>query len=139
MYNKSQIEDRLYGKSGAQDAVANLYQDNGYLFSRISAQENRNKGAVDLIITINEGKQFKFNDVIVEIDGIITKEPVNEIGIHKGDLFSKAKIIQAVRALIATGKYDPEKINPTPIPNETTGEFDTVDLIFELTKSSKTK
>jgi hypothetical protein len=139
LYNKSLIEDRLNGSSGAQDAVSNLYQDNGYLFSRISVQENQNKEAVDLIITINEGKQFKFNDVIVKIDGIITKDPLNEIGIHKGDLFSKAKIIQAIKALAATGKFDPEKINPKPFPNVTTEEFDNVDLLFELTKISNKK
>ena len=139
VYNKSLIDDRLNGSSGAQDAVANLYQDNGYLFSRISGQENQNKEAVDLIITINEGKQFKFNGVIVKIDGVITKDPVNEIGIHRGDLFSKAKIIQAIKALAATGKYDPEKINPKPIPNVTTEEFNNVDLIFELTKIGNKK
>src|ERR1035437_4813089 len=139
VYNKSLIDDRLNGLSGAQNAVANLYQDNGYLFSRISVQENQNRETIDLIITINEGKQFKFNDVIVKIDGIISKDPVNEIGIHKGDLFSKAKIILAIRALAATGKYDPEKINPKPIPNVTTEEFDNVDLIFELTKISNKK
>ena len=139
VYNKSLIEDRLNGSSGEQDAVSNLYQDNGYLYSRISVEENRNKEAMDLIITINEGKQFKFNDIIVKIDGIITKDPVDEIGIHKGELFSKAKIVQAIRALVASGKYDPEKINPKPIPNLTTGEFDNVDLIFELTKITNKK
>jgi outer membrane protein assembly factor BamA len=139
LYNKSHIEDRLNGSSGAQDAVSNLYQDNGYLFSRISVQENQNKEVVDLIITINEGKQFKFNDVIVKIDGIIIKDPVNEIGIHKGDLFSKAKIQLAVQALVATGKYDPESIHPKPLPNVTTEEFNNVDLLFELTKISNKK
>ena len=139
VYNKSLIEDRLNGSSGAQDAVSNLYMDNGYLFSRISVQENQNKEAVDLIIIINEGKQFKFNDVIVKIDGIIIKDPINEIGIHKGDLFSKAKIILAVQALVATGKYDPESIHPKPLPNVTTEAFDNVDLLFELTTISNKK
>ncbi len=139
VYNKSLIEDRLNGTSGAQDAVSNLYLDNGYLFSRISVEENQNLEAVDLIITIYEGKQFKFNDVIVKIDGISKKDPVNEIGIHKGDLFSKAKIILAVQALVATGKYDPESIHPKPLPNVTTEEFDNVDLLFELTTISNKK
>lgn len=139
VYNKSLIDDRLNGTSGAQDMVSAIYQDNGYLFSRISVQENQNKEAVDLIITIIEGKQFKFNDVIVEIDGISIKDPVNEIGIHKGDLFSKAKILLAIQALIATGKYDPESIHPKPLPNVTTEEFNNVDLLFELTTISKKK
>jgi BlaR1 peptidase M56/surface antigen-like variable number repeat protein len=139
VYNKSLIEDRLNGYSGAQDAVSNLYQDNGYLFSRITFDEKQNNEAVDLTITIYEGKQFKFNDVIVKINGIITKDPVNEIGIHKGDIFSKAKIIQAIKALAASGKFDPGKINPKPIPHITNDEFNTVDLLFELTKISNKK
>jgi len=136
VYNKSLIDDRLNGTLGAWNAVSNLYLDNGYLYSRVTVQENQNKEAVDLTITIYEGKQAKIQDVIVKIDGIVTKDPVNEIGIHKGDLFSKAKIIQAIKALAATGKYDPEKINPKPIPHETTDEFGSVDLLFELTKIS---
>jgi hypothetical protein len=136
VYNKSLIEDRLNGFSGAQDNVSNLYQNNGYLFSRITLDEKQNNGAVDLNITIYEGKQAKIHDVIVKIDGVITKDPVNEIDIHTGDLFSKAKIIKSVKALAASGKFDPEKIIPKPIPNVTTEEFDNVDLIFELTKIS---
>jgi hypothetical protein len=139
VYNKSLIDDRLNGTLGAQNAVSNLYLDNGYLFSRLSVQENQNKEAVDLTITIYEGKQAKIRNVIVKIDGIITKDPVNEIGIHKGDLFSKAKIIQAIKALAASGKFDPEKINPTPLPNITKEEFDNVDLLFELTEISNKK
>jgi hypothetical protein len=138
-YNKSLIEDRLNGTLGAQDAVSNLYQDNGYLFSRISADVNQNKEVIDLTITIYEGKQAKIGDVIVKIDGIVTKDPVSEIDIHTGELFSKAKIIKSIRALVASGKYDPEKINPKPFPNITTEEFDTVDLLFELTKISNKK
>ena len=139
VYNKSLIDDRLNGSSGALDPVSNLYQDIGYLFSRISVQENQNKKVVDLIITINEGKRFKFNDVIVKIDGVITKDLVNEIGIHKGDFFSKEKIIKSINALAASGKFDPDKINPKPIPNITNDEFNTVDLIFELTQISNKK
>jgi hypothetical protein len=131
-YNKSIIADRLNGTMGAQDAVSNLYMDNGYLFSRISVEENQNKEAVDLTITITEGKRFKFNDIIIKIDGINTKDPLNEIGIHKGDIFNKAKIIQAIQALVASGKFDPETIHPKPIPHETDDEFNNVDLIFEL-------
>jgi hypothetical protein len=132
-YNQSLIDDRLNGLSGAQDAVANLYQDNGYLFSRITPSEIKNNETVDLTITIYEGKQAKFNEVIVKINGILIKDPVNEIAIHKGDLFSKAKIIKSVIGLAASGKYVPDKINPVPFPNVTTDKFDTVDILFELT------
>jgi hypothetical protein len=133
VYNKSLIDDRLNGTSGAQDNVGSLYQDNGYLTNRITYDEKQNNQAIDLTITIHEGKQAKFRDVIVKIDGIDIKEPLTEIEIHKGDLFDKAKIVQSIVALVASGKYDPESIHPKPVLDVTTGEFDNLDLLYELT------
>jgi outer membrane protein assembly factor BamA len=92
-----------------------------------------------LTITIYEGKQAKIHDVIVKINGVVTKDPVNEIGIHQGELFSLAKIRKSVQALTAMGKFDPEKINPKPFPHVTTEEFDNVDLLYELTEISNKK
>lgn len=139
VYDKSVIEDRLNGSLGAKDAVSNLYLDNGYLYSRITFSKEQNKGNTDLTITIYEGKQAKINDVIVKINGVVTKDPVNEIVIRKGELFSKAKIIRSIIALAVSGKYDPDKINPSPNPHQTDGEFDSVDLIFDLTEISNKK
>jgi len=137
VYNKKLIEDKLNGSYGEQVAVANLYQDNGYLFSRISFTEEQNKDAVDLTILIYEGKQAKFGDIKVKVNGIITNEGVNDLGIKTGDLFSKAKILKSIRALAATGKFDPEKINPILIPNITNDEYERVDMVYELTEISK--
>ncbi len=50
-----------------------------------------------------KGNKLKFNDVIVKINGVVTKDPVNEIGIHTGELFSKAKIISSIKALASFG------------------------------------
>lgn len=136
-YNKELIEDRLNGTSGAQDAIATLYQDNGYLFSRIRFTEERNKDAMDLTISIHEGKQAKFGDIIVKVNGIVTKDLVDDIGIKTGDLFSKAKIVKSIRTLVASGKFDPNTINPKPIPHITNGEYDIVDIVFELTEITK--
>jgi hypothetical protein len=139
VYNKSLIGDRLNGTMGAQDAVSNLYQDFGYLTSRITIDEKQNNEAVDLTITIYEGKQAKFHDIIVKIDGIVTKDPVNEIGIQTGELFSLEKIRKSIKALAASGKFDPEKINPKPFLTITTDEFDNLDLLYELTEISNKK
>ena len=49
VYNQSHIMDRLNGSSGAQDAVSNLYQDYGYLFSRLTPVEAKvDNDSVDL-------------------------------------------------------------------------------------------
>jgi hypothetical protein len=139
VYNKSVIEDRINGTMGAQDAVSNLYQDNGYIFSRITINESQNKDIVDLTITIYEGKQAKIHDVIIKSTGIVPKDLIKQIGIHPGDLFSKAKIIKSIQTLAATGKFDPEKINPIPTPHITADEFDNVDLLYELTEINNKK
>jgi outer membrane protein insertion porin family len=137
VYSKKLIEDRLNGSSGAEDAVSALYLDNGYLFNRISFTEKQNKDAVDLIISIFEGKQAKFGDIILKVDGSIIKDGINDLGIKPGDLFSKAKIIKAIRTLADSGKFDPDKINPKPIPQISNDEYDIVDLVFELTEITK--
>jgi len=128
-YNHEDINTRLWLSD-----LSSLYQDNGYLFSKISIVENQNNEVVDLTITIYEGKQVKVHDIIVKINGIVTKDIVNQIGIHPGELFSRAKILKSTRALAAMGKFDPEKINPKPIAHITTDEFDSVDLLYELTE-----
>jgi len=46
-----------------------------------------------------------------------------------GDLFSKENIIRSVRQVAVLGHFDPEKINPLPLPDQVNG---TVDLLYEL-------
>jgi hypothetical protein len=136
VYNKKLIEDRLFGTSGALDAVFNLYQDNGYLFCRINFTEEQSKDAVDLTISIHEGKQAKFGDIVIKVNGVVTKDGIDDLGIKKGDLFSKAKIRRSILALQSTGKYDQDKINPTPFPKITNDKYDRVDIVYDLTDIS---
>ncbi len=66
VYNQSLIEDRLNGSSGAQDAVSNLYQDYGYLFSRLTPVEAKiDNDSVDLEVRIYEGDQAYLNNVLI--------------------------------------------------------------------------
>jgi len=66
VYNQSLIDDRLNGSSGAQDAVSNLYQDNGYLFSRLTPVESKiDNDSIDLEVRIYEGDQAYLNNVLI--------------------------------------------------------------------------
>jgi outer membrane protein insertion porin family len=66
VYNQSLINDRLNGTSGAPDAVSSLYQDHGYLFSRLTPVEAKvENDSVDLEIRIYEGDQAYLNDIII--------------------------------------------------------------------------
>ena len=131
VYNQSLIEDRLNGSSGAQDAVSNLYQDNGYLFSRLTPVEAKiDHDSIDLEVRIYEGEQAYLNNVLIN-GNTRTNEHIarRELYTLPGDLFSKTKIIRSIRQLGVLGHFDPEKINPTPLPDVTNG---TVDLLYKL-------
>jgi outer membrane protein insertion porin family len=131
VYNQSLIEDRLNGSSGAQDAVSSLYQDNGYLFSSLKPVEAKvDNDSVDLEVRIYEGEQAYLNNVLIQ-GNTRTNEHIarRELYTLPGDLFSKSKIIRSIRQLGVLGHFDPEKINPTPLPDITNG---TVDLLYKL-------
>jgi outer membrane protein insertion porin family len=131
VYNQSLIDDRLNGSAGAQDAVSNLYQDNGYLFSRLTPVEAKiDNDSIDLEIRIYEGDQAYLNNVLIT-GNTRTNEHIarRELYTLPGDLFSKTKIIRSIRQLGVLGHFDPEKINPTPLPDITNG---TVDLLYKL-------
>jgi outer membrane protein insertion porin family len=131
VYNQSLILDRLQGLSGAEDAVSNLYLDYGYLFSRLTPVEAKVEGdSIDLEIRIYEGEQAYINDIIIT-GNTRTNEHVarRELYTLPGDLFSKEKILRSMRQLGVLGHFDPEKINPTPISDPTTG---TVNLLYQL-------
>ena len=131
VYNQSLIDDRLNGSAGAQDAVSNLYQDHGYLFSRLTPVEAKiDQDSIDLEVRIYEGEQAYLNNVLIT-GNTRTNEHVarRELYTLPGDLFSKTNIIRSIRQLGVLGHFDPEKINPTPLPDITNG---TVDLLYKL-------
>lgn len=131
VYNQSLIDDRLNGSAGAQDAVSNLYQDHGYLFSRLTPVEAKvDHDSVDLEVRIYEGDQAYLNNVIISGNNR-TNEHIarRELYTLPGDLFSKTKIVRSIRQLGVLGHFDPEKINPTPQADITNG---TVDLLYKL-------
>jgi outer membrane protein insertion porin family len=131
VYNQSLILDRLTGSSGAEDAVNNLYLDYGYLFSQVVPVEAKvESDSVDLEIRIYEGDQAYVNNVIIS-GNTRTNEHIarRELYTLPGDLFSKEKIIRSIRQLGVLGHFDPEKINPTPLPDPVNG---TVDLLYKL-------
>ncbi len=131
VYNQSLIEDRLNGTGGAQDAVSSLYQDYGYLFSRLTPVEAKvENDSVDLEVRIYEGDQAYLNNVLID-GNTRTNEHIarRELYTLPGDLFSKDKILRSIRQLGVLGHFDAEKINPTPLPDMMNG---TVDLLYKL-------
>jgi outer membrane protein insertion porin family len=128
VYNQTLLNNRL---SIDEDAVNSLYLDYGYLFSRVTPVEARIDGdSIDLQVRIYEGDQAYLNNVFIT-GNTRTNEHVarRELFTMPGDLFSKEKIIRSARQLAVLGHFDPEKINPQPLPDPDNG---TVDLLYSL-------
>ncbi len=114
-----------------EDAVSSLYLDNGYLFFQVDPVEvNVENDSIDFEMRIYEGKQATINNIIIS-GNTKTNEHVirREIRTKPGELFSKSDIIRTVRELAQLGHFDPEKIEPVPIPNPVDG---TVDIEYKL-------
>ncbi len=128
IYNQTMINKRLIED---EDAVNSLYLNYGYLFSRLTPVEKNVDGdSIDLEVRIFEGDPANLNNVMIS-GNTRTNEHVarRELYTNPGDLFSKENIIRSVRQVAVLGHFDPEKINPQPIPDQVNG---TVDLLYAL-------
>ncbi len=128
VFNQTLLDKRLFSDD---DAVHNLYMNHGYLFSRIVPVDVRIEGdTVDLEMRIYEGEPATINRVIIK-GNTKTHEHVvrRELRTRPGELFNKEAIIRSVRELAQLGHFDPEKMNPVPLPDQDKG---TVDIEFNL-------
>ena len=131
------FDQKLFDKrlTTDEDAVNSLYLDHGYLFYNCDPVEVRvEKDTIDFEMRIREGKQATINRVIIEGNTKTNEHVVRrELRTKPGDLFSKEAIIRSVRELAQLGHFDPEQINPEPIPNQLEG---TVDLKYSLVEKA---
>lgn len=128
VFDQSILDDRLFYD---EDAVNSVYLDNGYLFFDMTPVEiSVDNDTIDYEMRIREGSQATVDKVIIT-GNTKTNEHVarREITTKPGDLFSKQDIIRSVRELASLGHFDPEQIEPNPIPNQEAG---TVDLEYKL-------
>lgn len=88
------------------DAIANLYFDNGYIYTGVNTREERDDTTMTAkyILDITEGPQATVEDIL--FTGLEkTKDYVmrRELEIHPGDVFSRAKLITSGQNLYNTG------------------------------------
>lgn len=125
-YNGVMLQKRIQDNTKPDgDDIANLYQNNGYLFSSINPVEvSAEDNVIDLEIRISEGKPAYFNNVSV-VGNDKTNDHViyRELRTRPGQLYSKAAVVQTVRELGQLGFFDAQEIAPdfkNPNPNEGT-------------------
>ncbi|MDR2475760.1 MAG: outer membrane protein assembly factor BamA, partial [Bacteroidales bacterium] len=132
VYNQKKLTERLRTED---DAVANLYQNEGYLASQIDPVEvNVENDSIDLEIRIFEGKQFSFNKIEIRGNDRLYEHVVRrELRTKPGALYSREDIMRSLREIAQTDHFNPENIIPDISPN-----FDenTVDLTYKLESKS---
>lgn len=127
-YNQKRLDGRL---TTDEDAVANIYYNNGYIFAHIDPIETAIKGdSVSLDLRVMEGPQATINKVIIKGNDILYDNVVRrELFTKPGKLFSKDDLLNSYMALNQLDQFDPERSYPTPIPNPQDG---TVDIEYNL-------
>ena len=123
VYNQKMLEERLQFDD---DAISNLYYNNGYVFSRIEPVEvNVTTDSVDLEMRVLEGPQATINHVrIAGNDRLYENVVRRELMTKPGDLFSKDALMRSARELQQMGHFNPEAIQPDVQPDLANGTVD---------------
>ena len=131
VYNQKLLNDRLLAD---ENAVGNLYYNNGYVFSKLEPVETNIVGdSVDLEIRIYEGPQAHISHVrITGNDRVYENVVRRELRNKPGDLFSRDALMRSYRELASLGHFD-ENIDPKVEPDQVNG---TVDINWGLTQKS---
>jgi outer membrane protein insertion porin family len=136
VYNAGILNKKL-GVTPSQEGgdIASLYEDDGYLFFRITPVETSvYNDTIDHEIRIVEGPQASIGKV-----GISGNEKTKEYVIRRelrtipGEKFSRQKIIRTQRELSQLGYFDAEKISPGIVPHQENG---TVDITWNVVEKS---
>lgn len=129
VYNLKKLERRL---TTDQDAVSNIYFNNGYLFFHADPIEVEvANDSISLEVRIQEGEQAKINQIRIRGNSQLYEDVVRrELRTKPGELFSRDALIRSVRQIAQSEHFDPEALEPIPVPDIENG---TVDIEYNLT------
>lgn len=131
VYNQTLMNERLMTD---EDAVGNLYYNNGYVFSRIDPVETNIVGdSIDLEMRIFEGPQARISHVRISGNDRVYENVIRrELRNKPGDLFSREALMRSFREVVSLGHFD-ESSEPKVEPDRVNG---TVDINWGLTSKS---
>lgn len=132
IYNQKLLDERL---NGDDDAIGNLYYNNGYVFYRLDPVEtNLDKDSVDLEMRIVEGPKATIDHVKITGNTRLYEDVVRrELRTKPGDLFNRDALMRSYREIAQMGHFNPETIKPDVKPNPENG---TVDINYILESKS---
>lgn len=133
VYNQKLLADRT---TNDEDAIGNLYYNNGYVFYNLQPVEiNIDGDSIDLEMRIEEGTQATIRHVSISGNDRVYENVVRrELRTKPGDLFSKEALERSYREIASMGHFDPEQINQDMVhPDVSNG---TVDIDWGLVSKS---
>ncbi len=114
-YNGKLLKERIQNPKKPDGIdLTNLYQNNGYLFSRITPVEVGIRGdSIDFEIRIYEGKIAYFNNITIKGNDR-TKDYVilRELRTLPGEKYNKELVVRTVRELAQLQLFNAENIEP---------------------------
>ncbi len=128
VYNQTLLNNRL---TVDEDAMSNLYLDNGYLFFNVEPVEVNVEGdSIDMELRIYEGQQATIRNIVINGNDAVYEHVIRrELRTKPGQLFSKSDLQRSARELAATGHFNPETMDIRPEPDPENG---TVDIVYNL-------
>ena len=130
IYDTETLEKKItYNPNGSD--VSGLYQDNGYLFSNIQPIEvGIVNDSVDIEMRVYEGAQATINKILIRGNDRTSDHVIRrELRTIPGQKYNRSELIRTQRELSQLGYFDPENINPIPVPNP---QNETVDITWEV-------
>ncbi|MEP0986064.1 POTRA domain-containing protein [Ekhidna sp.] len=134
VYDLDLVNKKLnFNPNGAD--ISSLYMDDGYLFFSITPVEiGVAQDSIDLELRIYEGAQATIDKVVISGNDKTNDHVIlRELRTRPGDKFSRAELIRTQRELSQLGYFDPEQVNPVPIPDPVN---ETVDIEWQLVERS---
>lgn len=140
IYNGTLLEQRVADNSRPDgDDLTNLYQNNGYLFSKVNLLETAvRKDTIDFDIRIQEGKLVYFNKITAT-----GNDRTNDHVIYRslrtlpGQQYSKDAVVRTIRELGQLGFFDAESLQPE-FKNANPQEG-TIDINYNVTEKGSSQ
>ena len=132
VYNQELLNKRLRED---EDAIGNLYYNNGYVFYRLDPVEiNIDGDSIDLEMRIREGRQATLNHVRISGNDRVYENVIRrELRTKPGDLFSMEAIKRSVMDLANMNQFDPEALQRELFQNIRPDAVNgTVDITYPL-------
>ncbi len=139
VYNSKILNERVSG-DGSPDSedISSLYQNNGYLFSQVTAVETKvDNDSITVEIRILEDDPATIKKVSVKGNEVTNDHVVyRELRTRPGQLYSKENIIRSIREISQLGFFDPENVTPDLTPNYADK---TVDIEYSVVKKGSSQ